>query len=268
MQIILQWKGGLAKPQLDGTRAEYTNAVPGADVVVEATRTGFEQFVEIKQQPAEGGYTYTLPLKAKGLKAKQLADGSVQFTDKNNKKQAVMPAPVMWDATVEERSGEHTHHAKVGLKVVQKGSSVDLVVTPDAGFVTVDPSTSSLSNVFDPSPLLVVPAVLWTVVAAAAVIASVTLSGRARRREPESAVWNPFGPDLPYVALAAVAGYAVAAVVRGEFSLSAAAFGILWPAMAATALAYAAGRRGRTLPRWVGPAFAAVGAVLYGALAI
>ncbi|MFJ8536497.1 RHS repeat-associated core domain-containing protein [Streptomyces sp. NPDC093591] len=158
-QITLQWKGGLPKPELDGTRAQYVNAVPGADVVVEATRTGFEQFVEIKKRPAaSGGYTYTLPLKAKGLKAKQLADGSVLFTDKKNKKRAVMPAPVMWDSTVDKRSGEHTHKAKVGLKVVGKGSSVDLVVTPDADFladpktrypVTVDPSTSSLSNVFD-----------------------------------------------------------------------------------------------------------------------
>ncbi|MFF3821038.1 RHS repeat-associated core domain-containing protein [Streptomyces bluensis] len=157
-QITLQWKGGLPKPTLDGTRAAYVNAVPGADVVVEATRTGFEQFVEIKQRPDSGDYSYTLPLKAKGLKVKQLPDGSVQFTDKKKKKQAVMPAPVMWDATVDERSGEHTNRAKVGLKVVAKGSSVDLVITPDQKFladqdtqypVTVDPSTSSLSNVFD-----------------------------------------------------------------------------------------------------------------------
>ncbi|MEU6610530.1 DNRLRE domain-containing protein [Streptomyces shenzhenensis] len=157
-QITLQWKGGLPKPRLDGTRAEYVNAVPGADVVVEATRTGFEQYVEIKDRPAAGSYSYTLPLKARGLKAEQLADGSVQFTDGKNKKRAVMPAPVMWDAAVDKRSGEHTNRARVGLKVVQKGSSVDLVVTPDAEFladpdttypVTVDPSTSSLSNVFD-----------------------------------------------------------------------------------------------------------------------
>lgn len=157
-QITLQWKGGLPAPKLDGTRAEYVNAVPGADVVVEATRTGFEQFVEIKQKPATDGYTYTLPLKAKGLKAKQQADGSVLFTDKKNKKQALMPAPVMWDSTVDERSGEHTRRVPVAMKVVAKGSSVDLVITPDAEFladpatkypVTVDPSTSSLSNVFD-----------------------------------------------------------------------------------------------------------------------
>lgn len=157
-QITLQWKGGLPAPKLEGNRAEYVNAVPGADVVVEATRTGFEQYVEIKQRPADDGYTYTLPLRARGLKAEQQADGSVLFTDGKNKKRATMPAPVMWDATVDERSGEHTRRVPVAMKVVTKGSSVDLVITPDAKFladpetkypVTVDPSTSSLSNVFD-----------------------------------------------------------------------------------------------------------------------
>ncbi|MEU9984720.1 RHS repeat-associated core domain-containing protein [Streptomyces sp. NPDC050856] len=157
-QITLQWKGGLPAPELNGTRAEYVNAVPGADVVVEATRVGFEQFVEIKRKPAAGGYTYTLPLKAKGLKAVQQADGGVLFTDRKNTKRALMPAPVMWDATVDPVSGEHTRKVPVEMKVVQRGSTIDLVVTPDAGFladpatkypVTVDPSTSSLSNLFD-----------------------------------------------------------------------------------------------------------------------
>ncbi|MFJ6935484.1 DNRLRE domain-containing protein [Streptomyces sp. NPDC101132] len=157
-QITLQWKGGLPAPVLEGTKATYPEAVPGADVVVEATRTGFEQFVELKKRPSAAGFSYTLPLKAKGLKATQQADGSVVFTDKKSKKTAVMPAPVMWDATVDPVSGEHTRRVKVDMKVVQKGSSIDLVVTPDAKFladpktkypVTVDPSTSSLSNVFD-----------------------------------------------------------------------------------------------------------------------
>ncbi|WSJ47841.1 DNRLRE domain-containing protein [Streptomyces sp. NBC_01317] len=157
-QIALQWRGGLPAPKLDGTRAEYVNAVPGADVVVEATRTGFEQFVEIKQRPTSDAYAYTLPLRAKGLKATQQDDGSLLFTDRKSEKQAVMPAPVMWDATVDKASGEHTHRARVGMKVVPAKGGVDLVLTPDAEFlanpettypVTVDPSTSSLGNVFD-----------------------------------------------------------------------------------------------------------------------
>ncbi|MFI8453764.1 DNRLRE domain-containing protein, partial [Streptomyces erythrochromogenes] len=155
--ITLQWRGGLPAPKLEGTKATYENAVPGADVVVEATRTGFEQFVEVKAKP-EAGFSYTLPLKTKGLKVEQQADGSVLFTDKKSKKSATMPAPVMWDATVDAVSGEHTRRAKIGMKVVKTKEGVDLVITPDAGFladpatkypVTVDPSTSALGNLFD-----------------------------------------------------------------------------------------------------------------------
>ncbi|MFJ6104210.1 DNRLRE domain-containing protein [Streptomyces sp. NPDC092359] len=155
--ITLQWRGGLPAPKLDGTRATYENAVPGADVVVEATRSGFEQFVEVRQRP-EAGFSYTLPLRTKGLKAERQADGSVLFTDRKSKKTAVMPAPVMWDATVDPVSGEHTRQVPVGMKVVRAKGGVDLVMTPDPAFladpattypVTVDPSTSALSNVFD-----------------------------------------------------------------------------------------------------------------------
>ncbi|MEV8451632.1 DNRLRE domain-containing protein [Streptomyces sp. NPDC052095] len=156
-EITLQWRGGLPAPKLDGTRATYENAVPGADVVVEATRTGFEQFVEVKSRP-ERGFSYTLPLLTKGLKVSEQADGSILFTDRKSRKSAVMPAPVMWDATVDKVSGEHTNRARVGMKVVRTKGGVDLVITPDADFlaapgtvypVTVDPSTGSLGNVFD-----------------------------------------------------------------------------------------------------------------------
>jgi RHS repeat-associated protein len=158
-QVTLQWKGALPEPELDGTRATYVNAVPGADVVVEATRTGYEQYVRIKQRPAVEGYSYTLPLKAKGLKVKEQKDGSLLFTDSKNRRRAVMPAPVMWDAATDKVSGEHTNRTAVDMEVVErKSGSVDLVITPDAGFladpdtkfpVTVDPSTSALGNVFD-----------------------------------------------------------------------------------------------------------------------
>ncbi|MGW8889161.1 DNRLRE domain-containing protein [Streptomyces sp. NPDC055749] len=158
-KVTLQWKGGLPAPELDGTRARYRNAVPGADVIVEATRTGFEQFVEIDERPA-GAYSYTLPVQAKGLKAKANKDGSVTFTDsETGAERATMPAPVMWDAAVDKTSGEHTNRVRVDMEVVDKGAGkIDLVVTPDAEFladpktqypVTVDPSTSALSNTFD-----------------------------------------------------------------------------------------------------------------------
>ncbi|MDG9717253.1 DNRLRE domain-containing protein [Streptomyces sp. DH24] len=158
-QVTLQWKGGLPKPELDGTRARYHDAVPGADVIVEATRTGFEQFVEVAERPAHA-YSYTLPVRAEGLKAEANGDGSVTFRDaRTGAARAEMPAPVMWDASVDERSGEHTHRARVGMKVLDKGAGgIDLVVTPSEDFlndpdtvypVTIDPSTSALASTFD-----------------------------------------------------------------------------------------------------------------------
>jgi hypothetical protein len=160
-QITLQWKGGLPAPRLHANTAVYQDAVPGADVVVQATRTGYEQYVDIKQRPAADGYSYTLPVRTPGLTAVQQADGSVKFTDVRGAVRALMPAPVMWDAAVDPVSGEHTHRAKVGLAVVPDHgdpTATDLVFTPDPAFladpatrypVTVDPSTSALGNAFD-----------------------------------------------------------------------------------------------------------------------
>ncbi|MFF1786802.1 DNRLRE domain-containing protein [Kitasatospora sp. NPDC058243] len=161
-QVELQWRGGLPKPALDGTKATYRDAIAdgAADLVVEATRTGFEQYTVLKQRPSAAGFSYTMPLKADGLKAEVQPDGGVLFTDRRTgERRAVLPAPVMWDATAAaEGSGEHARQAKVGLKVVQRGDGIDLVFTPDAAFladpktqypVTVDPSTTALGNVFD-----------------------------------------------------------------------------------------------------------------------
>ena len=117
-----------------------------------------------------------------------------------------------------------------------------------------------------PSRLLVVPAMLWTAVAAASLITAVVLSVLARRRQTASDAWNPADTGLSVVAMGAVAGYGAAAIGVGQFSPGSAAFSVLWPAMAGSALTYAAGRRVRSWPHWAGAAFAAAGAALYGSL--
>ncbi|MFJ2832595.1 hypothetical protein ACIPC1_34435 [Streptomyces sp. NPDC087263] len=117
-----------------------------------------------------------------------------------------------------------------------------------------------------PTPLLVVPALLWTAAAGASVVTSIAVSIRAKRQATAAAAWNPFDTGFPIAAIAAIVGYALAAVIAGHLSAGSAAFSVLWPAMAASALAYAAGRRTRVWPQWVSAAFAAVGAALYGSL--
>lgn len=140
--MTLSWRGALPDPTVHGTEARYPGVTTGTDMVVESTRTGFEQFLELKDRSAvDATGSVTLSLQAKGLTVKANADRSVTFLDKNTGKEAgVLPAPVMWDATVDPNTGEHENRAEVGLKVTQNGNAVDLTLTPDAAFLA-DPAT-------------------------------------------------------------------------------------------------------------------------------
>ncbi|MER8046434.1 DNRLRE domain-containing protein, partial [Streptomyces sp. NPDC094032] len=152
-ELGLSWRGVLPEPALSGTTARYTDVMTGTDLLVEATRTGFEQFLELKDRSAiDANGSVTLTLNAKGITARANADRSVTFLDAESGKQVgLLPAPVMWDAYVDPKSGEHTHRADVGLKVAQNGDQVDITLTPDAAFltaaetrfpVTVDPAVN------------------------------------------------------------------------------------------------------------------------------
>ncbi|MFJ4574736.1 DNRLRE domain-containing protein [Streptomyces sp. NPDC088846] len=157
--MTLSWRGSLPQPVLDGTRARYVDALTATDLVVETTRTGFEQSLELKDRSAvDANGSVTLTLHTPGLTAKEGDDRSVSFVDTRTGKQAaVLQAPVMWDAHTDPRTGEHTRIADVGLKVTQSGDDVDLTLTPDAEFlaapdtvfpVTVDPAVN-LGTTFD-----------------------------------------------------------------------------------------------------------------------
>ncbi|MET9347527.1 DNRLRE domain-containing protein [Streptomyces termitum] len=140
--LDLAWRGVLPEPAVSGTTARYADVLPATDLVIESTRTGFEQFLELKGRTAvDAAGSVTLTLQAEGIEARANADRSVTFLDAETGKQVgVLPAPEMWDATVDEKSGEHTRRADVGLKVTQKGDAIDLTLTPDAAFLA-DPAT-------------------------------------------------------------------------------------------------------------------------------
>ncbi|MFJ6798877.1 DNRLRE domain-containing protein [Streptomyces sp. NPDC091268] len=149
-QVELGWLGKLPKPKLSGSTATYVDARPGVDLVLEATRTGFEQYLVVKDRTAvsQAG-TLTLPLDTTGYKVERQEDGSIHLTDAAGGKPTVrIPAPSMWDAAVDSASGEHLHRAPVGMVLRGEGSDAELVFTADAGFladaktqfpVTIDP---------------------------------------------------------------------------------------------------------------------------------
>ncbi|MFE7469360.1 DNRLRE domain-containing protein [Streptomyces sp. NPDC057499] len=157
-RIALQWKGGLPAPRLSGNTATYPEAVPGGDLVVEATRTGFEQYLELRKAPQEGA-PLVLPLVLpEDMRASASADGGIDFRDASGEIVATMPAPTMWDSQVDPRSLEHTNRRKIAMEVTQSGNTAELVLRPDTAWlrdentrypVTIDPSTDALDVLFD-----------------------------------------------------------------------------------------------------------------------
>ncbi|MFF2957253.1 ricin-type beta-trefoil lectin domain protein [Kitasatospora sp. NPDC057965] len=156
-QVSFGWLGKLPKPKLEGSRATYVDARPGVDLVLQATRTGFEQFLIVKNRSAvaQAG-TVTIPIDATGLTAAPQEDGSIQLLDKGTGKPAVkIPTPVMWDAALDQTSQEHLNRAPVTMQMRGQGADTELAFTPDAAFltdertqfpVTIDPPVDVLST--------------------------------------------------------------------------------------------------------------------------
>ncbi|WP_331760028.1 DNRLRE domain-containing protein (plasmid) [Streptomyces sp. NBC_01471] len=157
-RIAVQWKGELPTPELSGNTATYANAVPGGDLIVEATRTGFEQYLKLRQAPRDGA-PLSLPIVLPdGMNAIANAGGGIDFVGDSGEIIAVMPAPTMWDAQVDPRSGEHTNRRKVAMEVTQSGNVAQLTLRPDTQWltdtatqypVTIDPATDALDVLFD-----------------------------------------------------------------------------------------------------------------------
>jgi RHS repeat-associated protein len=105
--VSFGWKGRLPQPTLDGPRATYVNVKPGIDLVIEATRTGAEQYLLVKDRPGRGGVPadIDLPLtvRAKGLALRAGADGVIEARDRvSGRVVATVPTAQMWDAEDDE----------------------------------------------------------------------------------------------------------------------------------------------------------------------
>lgn len=142
--VGLEWSGPLPKPRLEGPRAVYPEARPGVDLVVEATRTGFEQFFVLTRKPSDtDAPDLHLRLRATGLTAAATADGGVQFKDKAGKVMGSSGTPLAWDAGVD---AERLHPVGQPWKAAEPATS--LAPHPDWGRPSpaAKPSTPSVTK--------------------------------------------------------------------------------------------------------------------------
>lgn len=143
-RVGLGWSARLPEPSLAENTATYREVLPGVDLVVEATVSGFEQFLVVKERAAAPRVARLrqLTLRTGAHEAHTAADGSVIVRGPGGKTVARMPAPVMWDATVSPVTGDHTRVRRFagGLSQTRRPGGRELEFTPDMAFLT-DPAT-------------------------------------------------------------------------------------------------------------------------------
>ncbi|WP_427896470.1 RHS repeat-associated core domain-containing protein [Kribbella sp. GL6] len=149
VEWLAPWK--LPEPTVDGTQATYADVQPGVDLKLDARRTGFETDLVVKQRPADGlAPVWRIPLRTKGLTARQTADGAIEFVDAKNVVRSRIPVGQMWDAVLDEHTKMPVNNVPVKMSVEQASpGKATLVIAPDAKWimdparvfpVTVDPT--------------------------------------------------------------------------------------------------------------------------------
>jgi hypothetical protein len=138
-RIALEWVGVLPQPQLSGTKATYVDVRPGVDLVIEATRTGFEQFFVVKDRSAVNQVA-SLPLRVRSASLDVAGDGAGGLEMRKRSDRSVVghaAAPDMWDAQVDPRSLEPMRRTRVGMSLKNTGAgSAELTLTPDRAWLT------------------------------------------------------------------------------------------------------------------------------------
>ncbi|WP_241996363.1 RHS repeat-associated core domain-containing protein [Kribbella antiqua] len=158
VEWLAPWK--LPEPGLAGTKATYAEIQPGVDLMLDARRSGFEADFVVKQRPATAP-VWRIPLRTKGLTARQSKDGAIEFVDAKSIVRSRIPVGQMWDAVKDEHTGMPANAAPVAMSLEKvSAGKATLVLAPDAKWfmdparvfpVTVDPTyaVTTLLPTFD-----------------------------------------------------------------------------------------------------------------------
>ena len=147
-----RWPSTLPKPSLDGATATYPDVAPGQDLVVEATSSGFQHFVVLREAPA-AGFKVKLPMATHGAVLSETAQGGLVIKHAGHVLVNAAP-PVMWDASRDAAGEPAVDLVDASVSTPASGRPV-LTLTPDQGFlldpktvypVTIDPTFSKYTS--------------------------------------------------------------------------------------------------------------------------
>ncbi|MEV6987561.1 DNRLRE domain-containing protein [Sphaerisporangium sp. NPDC051017] len=130
----VSWPSNLTKPDVAGNTATYRDAVPGGDLVLTATPTGFTQDLVLRERPQKP-INLRIPVSLpKGQHYKRALNGNLTLSAANGETLASAPPLQMHDSAA-ERSPDSGHTATVPAEVEKSGEGSTFVLRPDQKFL-------------------------------------------------------------------------------------------------------------------------------------
>ncbi|MEV6413985.1 LamG domain-containing protein [Kribbella sp. NPDC051718] len=201
-RLALTWPGSLPKPTVNGDTATYAEVLPGTDLVLKATATGYTQHLVVKTAVAAKNPALErirLGLTTTSLAISSTTNGGLEARDPKGAVVFTAPPSAMWDAG--------TGRAVAGAKV----DAQSLTLLPDLALlrgsktvypVTIDPDWRTFDKTF------------WTSV----------VSGNGGTAYPNT---SPGGSDVAQVGLCNFSGCNGIGVARSYFQFDTGAWGFL-----------------------------------------
>ncbi|MHC0433558.1 FG-GAP-like repeat-containing protein [Streptomyces sp. O3] len=134
--MALDWDQTLPAPTLDGDTATYAEVLPGVDLKLRASVTGFQQLLVVKNRKAAANprlKRLSYALKPEGVSTKTDKAGNLTAVNPAGQKVFTAPTPMMWDS-----SGAAAEPAPKGLR-----SAGEALAAPSARSAPSAPSARS-----------------------------------------------------------------------------------------------------------------------------
>ena len=104
-EISFSWPGALPKPVLRGNIALYRDVLPRVDLQVTADSLGFSELLIVRDRQAAADPrlgTLKFGLATKGVQVRATPEGGLVARDGHGRSVFTAPAPLMWDASVQD----------------------------------------------------------------------------------------------------------------------------------------------------------------------
>ncbi len=170
--MALSWRGALPEPSISGASATYRDVLPGVDLVVTATGTGFGEVVVVRNRAAAADPALrrlTLDTSLTGLRWQTTGAGTLEAVDGRGAVALAASAPVMWDSSAVAgdagRVGGRPAGSVSGPAEGARTAPIGLGLTGDA--VTLTPPASLLDDPEARFPLFIDPTISysgWTMI--------------------------------------------------------------------------------------------------------